>query len=87
VWQRHRFEGLPGILRQFVAVGIRREAIERFLDADLRGGRGSVRDQIAADMSNELLTALGQGGGQSGVDVKRLRERGAWRDYDRRPEE
>jgi hypothetical protein len=74
-------------LRQFVALGIGREAIERFLDADLRGGRGSVRDQIAADMSNELLAALGQGSGQSGGDVKRLRERGAWRDYDRRPAE
>lgn len=64
-----------------------REAIDRFLDANLPGGHGSIRDQIAADMSNELLVALGQTGGQSDVDVKRLRERGAWRDYDRRPEE
>jgi hypothetical protein len=66
---------------------VTRQSIEKFLDAELPGGRGSVRDQIAADMSNELLAALGQTGGQSGTDVRRLRERGAWRDYDRRPEE
>jgi hypothetical protein len=86
-WQSHRFDGLPQILRQFQGAGVSREAIDRFLDAALPGGRGSIRDQIAADMSNELLVALGQTGGQSDVDVKRLRERGAWRDYDRRPEE
>jgi hypothetical protein len=75
-------------LRQFQAAGVSREATERFLDADLPGGRGSIRDQIAADMSNELLAALGQtGGGQTDADVRRLRERGSWRDYDRRPEE
>lgn len=86
-WQGHRFDGLPQILRQFQGLGVGRDAIDRFLDADLPGGSGSIRDQMAADMSNELLVALGQKAGQSDVDVKRLRERGAWRDYDRRPEE
>jgi hypothetical protein len=66
---------------------VAREGIERFLEADLPHGKGTIRDQIVADMSNELLAALGQAGGQSGVDVRRLRERGAWRDYDRRPED
>jgi hypothetical protein len=86
LWQDHRFEGLPAILRSFAAAGIGAQAIERFLAA-APGGGGTIRDQIAADMSNELLAALGQGSGQSGTDVKRLRERGAWRRYDRRPEE
>lgn len=87
IWQRHRFEGLPRILRRFEAAGVARAQIDRFLEAEPRGAQGSVRDQIAADMSNQLLDALGQSGRQSTVDVKRLRERGAWRAYDRRPEE
>lgn len=87
LWQSHRFEGLPAILRQFREAGVGRNEIERFLDADLRGGPGTVRDQMAADMSNQLLNALGQGSEQSSADVKRLRARGGWRDYDRRREE
>ena len=68
------------------ATGVPRHAIERFLEAD-PDGRGSVRDQIAADMTNQLLEALGQRGRQSVADVKRIRERGGWTALDRRPRE
>lgn len=61
------------------------EKIERFLDAEPRPGGGTIRDLIAAEMSNQLLAALGQQPTQSGADAKRLRERGAWRGYDQRP--
>lgn len=74
------------LLAAFLASGVDRSKIERFLAAEPERGRGTVRDLIAADMSNQLLDALGQSAGQSGADAKRLRERGTWRTYDRRPE-
>jgi hypothetical protein len=61
-----------------------RHTIERFPDAD-PSGHGSVRDQIAADMTNQLLEALGQRARQSAAAVKRVRERGGWTALDRRP--
>jgi hypothetical protein len=67
------------------STGASAEKIERFLDAEPRPGCGTVRDLIAAEMSNQLLAALGQRPTQSGADAKRLRERGAWRGYDQRP--
>jgi hypothetical protein len=60
--------------------------IESFLDADPTGS-GSVRDQIAADMTNQLRSALGQTGEQTAVEVKRIRERGAWTQLGERPRE
>jgi hypothetical protein len=66
--------------------GAPRHTIERFLDAD-PNGRGSVRDQIAADMTNQLLEALGQRPRQSVTDVRRIRRRGAWMALDQRPRE
>ena len=67
--------------------GARAEKIERFLNAEPRRGGGTIRDQMAAEMSNQLLAALGQRPTQSGAAAKRLRERGAWRGYDERPNE
>ena len=69
------------------ATGASREKIERFLNAEPRPGAGTIRDLMAAEMSNQLLGALGQRPTQSGADAKRLRERGAWRGYDQRPTE
>lgn len=73
-------------MEMFLGSGVPRAGIERFLDADPHGG-GSVRDQIAADMSNQLLEALGQRGRQTAQDVKRIRERGGWMHLDQRPRE
>ena len=73
------------LLAALRATGAAPEHIERFLDAEPRRGAGTIRDLMAATMTNQLLDALGQRPSQSGSDAKRLRERGAWREYDRRP--
>lgn len=86
-WQASRQEGLRRVLAALAATGVEPVRIERFLDSEPEPGNGTVRDLIAADMSNQLLGALGQPGDQSGAQVKRLRARGAWRAYDRRPDE
>ncbi len=74
------------MLDRFVAAGVPQAKVERFLDADPNGA-GTVRDQIAADMTNQLLEALGQRGRQSATEVKRLRERGGWTSLGQRPRE
>jgi hypothetical protein len=73
------------LLEALLATGASPIAIERFLDAEPRSGQGTIRDLVAAEMSNQLLAALGQPATQRGSDAKRLRERGAWRTYHRRP--
>jgi hypothetical protein len=75
------------LLAAFEATGIDRAHIERFLEAEPSKDGASIRDQIAADMSNQLLEALGQPPEQSGAEVKKIRERGQWRSYDQRPPE
>ena len=47
----------------------------------------AVRDQIAADMTNQLLAAFGQRRRQTPEEVRRIRERGAWVALDRPPRE
>lgn len=75
------------LLEALQATGASPVEVERFLNAEPRRGRGTIRDLMAAEMSNQLLTALGQPASQRGSDARRLRERGAWRDYGRRPSE
>jgi hypothetical protein len=75
------------LLVAFEATGIERAAVERFLEAEPSKDGGSIRDQIAADMSNQLLQAFGQRPEQSRGEVKKLRERGQWRSYDQPPPE
>lgn len=70
----------------FIASGASRERIEGFLNADPHG-TGPIRDQIAADMTNQLMEALGHRSRQNARDVKRIRERGGWMVLDRRPRE
>jgi len=84
VYLAHRGTDMATLLELLAATGVPRHTIERFLDADPKG-RGAVRDQIAADMTNQLLEALGQRARQSVADVKRIRERGGWTTLDRRP--
>ncbi len=70
----------------FIATGLPREQIEAFLAAD-QHGTGSIQDHILAEMSTDLLAALGVNARQRPEDVKRLRARGAWRDRGERPKE
>lgn len=80
----NRGAGLSSILDRLIATGAPRTHIDAFLEADPEGA-GSIRDQIVADMSNDLMRALGQNSEQTAADVKRLREGGAWDRYDQRP--
>lgn len=86
VFAVHRGADMAAMMDLFIASGAPRDKVEKFLDADPHGA-GSVRDQIAADMTNQLLGALGQRGRQTAADVKRIRERGNWMALGRRPRE
>jgi hypothetical protein len=86
VYLAHRGADMATMFDCLVATAVSRHTIERFLDAD-PNGQGSVRDQIAADMTNQLLEALGQRARQGVVDVQRIRKRGGWTALDRRPRE
>lgn len=70
----------------FIETGLSREKIEAFMNADPKG-EGSVTDQITADMSTELLGAMGINAPQRAQDVKDIRAQGNWRKMDERPEE
>jgi hypothetical protein len=74
------------LMDRFISSGAPRAKIEKFLEAD-PDGSGTVRDQIAADMANDLLGALGHSAKQTAGDVKRIRARGAWMHLGRRPSE
>lgn len=87
VWQANRGAGMRRLLDAFLATDVAREDIERFLDAEPVRGKGSIRDHVAAEMANQLLEALGRGSTQNPLKTKKLREIGAWRNYDQRPEE
>ncbi len=53
--------------------GVSKEKIVRFLEAD-PDGKGSIQDQVTADMASELMKVMGLKGSQSAQDVKRIRE-------------
>ena len=69
-----------------IETGLPREQIEAFMNADPHGN-GSVKDQITADMSTELLGAMGIRVQQTAQDVKHLRNKGVWQRMDKKPEE
>src|SRR5262249_8361532 len=83
-WMQHRQEGMRRLLEALRATGASADKIDRFFAAEPRPGAGTIRDIVAAEMSNQLLAAIGQRPSQSGADAKRLRERGVWRDYDQK---
>ena len=70
----------------FIETGVSRTKIEAFLDAEPRG-MVCVKDQILADMSGEILGALGIRSEQSPEDVRRLRKDGFWKNMNMRPRE
>jgi hypothetical protein len=77
---------MVAMMECFIATGAAREKVERFLESDPDGG-GPIRDRIAADMTNQLLDAFGQRARQTPGEVKRIRERGGWRNLDQPPRE
>lgn len=86
-WQERRGAGMGELLECFLATGATPEKVEAFLAHPCGPGGVTVRDQIAADMTNQLLEAMGRPASQHGDTVRRLREKGAWRAYDRRPQD
>ena len=53
--------------------GVAKEKIMTFLKAD-PDGKGSIQDQVTAEMTTELMKVMGIAGRQSAPDVKRIRE-------------
>ena len=87
LYETHKGQlGLLQLLDLFIEAGLPREKIEAFLAADPHG-EGSIKDRILADMSTELLGAMGVRAQQSAEGVKRLREKGAWQGMGERPKE
>lgn len=52
--------------------GIAKEKILKFLQADPEG-KGSIQDQVTAEMTTELMKVMGISGRQSTAEVKRIR--------------
>jgi hypothetical protein len=61
-------EFLDGLER----TGIAKEKIITFLKAD-PDGKGSIQDQVTAEMTTELMKVMGIAGGQTPGEVKRIR--------------
>ncbi len=83
--QRRGQVDLLQFLDACIETGLPRKKIETFMNADPYGS-GSIKDQITADMSTELLSAMGMRVQQTARDVKRLREKNAWQRMDEKPE-
>jgi hypothetical protein len=64
--------GLVGLVDIFAAEGLRREQVDRVLDAQL-GGNPTLRDRMTSQMANLLMRNLGMPGRQSPEDVQRVR--------------
>jgi hypothetical protein len=62
-------EFLEGLER----TGVTREKIMKFLKAD-PDGKGSIQDQVTAEMTTELMKVMGITGRQTAGEVKRIRE-------------
>jgi hypothetical protein len=64
--------GLVGLVDIFAAEGLRREQVDRVLDAEI-GDQPTLRDRMTAQMANLLMRNLGMPGRQSPEDVRRIR--------------
>lgn len=62
-------EFLDGLER----TGVAKEKIIAFLNADPEG-KGSIQDQVTAEMASELMKVMGIKGSQSAGNVKRIRD-------------
>ena len=52
--------------------GVDKEKLVKFLHAD-PDGKGSIQDQVTAEMTTELMNVMGISGRQTAQDVKRIR--------------
>ena len=52
--------------------GIAKEKLVKFLTAD-PDGKGSIQDQVTAEMTTELMNVMGMSGRQTPQEVKRIR--------------
>jgi len=55
------------------ATGVAKEKIWLFLKSD-PDGKGSIQDQVTAEMTTQLMKVMGLGGQQTARDVKQIRE-------------
>ncbi len=53
--------------------GVQKEKILTFLQADSEG-KGSIQDQVTAEMTTELMRVMGISGRQTAQEVKRIRD-------------
>ena len=65
--------GFGQFLDGLAETGIAKAKIVKFLDAD-PDGKGSVRDQVTAEMTSELMKVMGIAGRQTAPEVKRIRK-------------
>jgi len=55
------------------ATGVAKGKIKTFLQTD-PDGKGSIQDQVTAELASELMKVMGLKGNQSPQDVKRIRK-------------
>jgi hypothetical protein len=65
--------GYGEFLDELERTGVSKEKIVVFLKADPEG-KGSVQDQVTAEMTSELMKVMGLKGSQSAENVKRIRK-------------
>ena len=64
--------GVSGSIVDLAETGVAKDKILKFLDTD-PDGKGSVRDQVTAEMTSELMKVMGISGRQTAPEVKRIR--------------
>jgi hypothetical protein len=65
--------GYGQFLDELERTGVAKEKIMVFLKADPEG-KGSVQDQVTAEMTSELMQVMGLKGSQSPENVKQIRK-------------
>jgi len=65
--------GYGEFLNGLEQTGVARDKIMRFLTADPEG-KGSIQDQVTAEMTSELMRVMGIRGRQTPEAVKRIRD-------------
>ena len=65
--------GYGEFLDDLEQTGVSKEKIVVFLKAD-PDGKGSVQDQVTAEMASELMKVMGLKGSQSAANVKEIRK-------------
>jgi len=64
--------GFGEFLEGLEQTGVAKEKILTFLQAD-PDGKGSIQDQVTAEMTTELMNVMGISGRQTTQEVKRIR--------------